>query len=184
MIQMLIPSLLPNEPAQPGPPVHDPIVFLELSAIPINSFSVSDSSTKSSAIQTVQTYLTHQAQMIQLHLTAILPGLIQGEVCIQCTQLVQKIGTQISLIREEAFRPAGDQDDLMLPTCEEGENEGSRGRGKWFAKRSYNKKKKKEVKLAIENDSEKVKPDDNKADNMDKDNKSLTSSSFIYQEQK
>ena len=109
---------LPNEPAQLGPPVHDPIVFLDSSATPIDSFPISNSSTKLSAIQTVQSYLTHQAQMIQSHLTAILPGLIQGEVCIQCTQLVQEIGTQISSIWEEAFRSAGDQDDPMLPSCE------------------------------------------------------------------
>ena len=134
-------DLLPNEPAQPGPPVHDPIVSLDSYATPIDSFPISDSSTKSSAIQTVQSYLTHQAQTIQSHLTAILPGLIQGEVHIQCAQLVQEIGTQISLIWEEAFRPAGDQDDPMLPSCEEGENKGSRGHGNWFAKRSYNKKR-------------------------------------------
>ena len=165
-------DLPPNEPAQSGPPVHDSIVSLDSSATPINSFSVSGSSTKLSAIQTVQSYLTHQAKMIQLHLTAILPGLIQGEVCIQCTQLVQKIGTQISSIQEEAFRPAGDQDDLMLPSCEEGENEGSRGCGNEFTKHSYNKKKGKEVKFATESDSEGDELDDNKADNADKDDES------------
>jgi hypothetical protein len=149
---------LPNEPAQPGPPVHDPIVSLDSSATPINSFPISDSSTKLSAIQTVQTYLTHQAQMIQLHLTAILPGLIPGEVCIQCTQLAQEIGTQISLIQEEAFRPTGDQNDAMFPFCEEGKNKGRRGHGKQFTKHSYNKKKRKEVKFATESDSKHYRP--------------------------
>jgi hypothetical protein len=129
---------LANEPAQPGPSVRDPIVSLDSSATPINLFPINDSSTKSSAIQTVQTYLTNQAQMIQLDLTVILPGLIQGEVHIQYAQLAQEIGTQISLIQEKAFRLTRDQDDPMLPSCEEDENEGSRGCGKQFTKHSYN----------------------------------------------
>jgi hypothetical protein len=162
-------NLLANEPAQPGPSVHDPIVSLDSSATPINLFPISDSSTKSSAIQTVQTYLTHQAQMIQSDLTAILPGLIQGEVYIQCAQLAQEISTQISLIQEKAFRPTGDQADLMLPFCEENENAGSRGHGKQFAKHSYNQKKRKEVKFATESNSKGDEPDDNKADDVDED---------------
>lgn len=94
-------------------------------AIPTNASPVSDSSTRVSAIQTVQTYLTHQAQAIQSHLTTILPGLIQGEVRTQCTQLAQEIGGQISSIREEFNRHTGDQDDPML----EVENRGSSRRG-------------------------------------------------------
>lgn len=123
---------LPNEPPQPGPPVHDPAV---------------------SPIQTVQTYLT---QMIQSNLTAILPGLVQGEVRMQCAQIAQQIGTQISSIREEVIRPTGDPDDPMLPSCEEdkGENEGSRGRGKRSARRSYNKRTGKEVRFGSDSDSE------------------------------
>ena len=165
-------DLLPSEPAQPGPPVRDPIVSLDSSGTPIDSFPISDSSTKLLAIQTVQSYLTHQAQTIQSHLTAILPILIQGEVCIQCAQLAQEIGTQMSSIWEEAFRPAGDQDDPMLPSCEEGENEGSRGHGNWFAKRSYNKKKGKEVKFATESHGKGDEPDDNEADDVDEDDES------------
>ena len=80
---------------------------------------------------------------------------------------MQEIGTQIPSIREEAFRPAEDQDDLMLPSCEEGENKGSRGHGNRFAKHSYNKKKGKEVKFATESDSKGDEPDNNKADDTD-----------------
>ena len=54
-----------------------------------------------SAIETVQTYLTHQAQAIQSHLITILPGLIQGEVRTQYSQLARQIGNQITSIREE-----------------------------------------------------------------------------------
>ena len=82
--------------------------------------SISDSSTRSSAIQTVQSYLAHQAQEIQSHLTAVLPDIIQREVRAQCAQL---IGNQISSIREELNRPIGDQDDPMLPSSAEGDNE-------------------------------------------------------------
>jgi hypothetical protein len=124
---------LPNEPAQPGP-VRGPTV---------------------SPIQTVQTFLT---QTIQSNLTAILPGLIQGEVRIQCAQLALEIGSQISSIREEVI--TGDLDDPMLPSCEEGENEGSRGRGKRSARRSYNKRKGKEVRFATGSDSETDKSDE------------------------
>jgi hypothetical protein len=99
-------------------------------ATPTNASPVSDSPPKWSAIQTVQTYITHQTQVIQSHLTAALPGLIQGEVRTQCAQLAQEIGDQISSIREEVIRPTGDQDDLMLPSSEEDENRGSRGRDK------------------------------------------------------
>ena len=124
---------LPNEPAQPGP-VRGPTV---------------------SPIQTVQTFLT---QTIQSNLTVILPGLIQGEVRIQCAQLALEIGSQISSIREEVI--TGDLDDPMLPSCEEGENEGSRGRGKRSARRSYNKRKGKEVRFATGSDSETDKSDE------------------------
>jgi hypothetical protein len=121
---------LPNEPTQPGLPVHGPTV---------------------SSIQTIQTFLT---QTIQSNLTAILPGLIQGEVRIQCAQLAQEIGTQISSIRDEVIRPTGDPDDPMLPSCEEGEIEGSRGRDKQSTRRSYNKRKGKQVRLGKESDGE------------------------------
>ena len=85
---------------------------------------------------------------------------------------MQEIGTQISSIWEEAFRPTGDQDDPMLPSCEEGENEGSRGCGNQLVKHSYNKKKGKEVKFATESDGEGDKPDDNEADDVDEDDES------------
>jgi hypothetical protein len=42
----------------------------------------------------------------------------------------------------------------MLPSCEEGENEGSRERGKRSAMHSYNKRKGKEVRFAAESESE------------------------------
>ena len=163
---------LPNKPAQPGPPVCDPIASLDSSA-PLLIHSPSATHPQNCQLfKQSKSYLTHQAQTIQSHLTAILPGLIQAEVRIQCAQLAQEIGTQISLIWEEAFRPAGDQNDPMLPSCEEGENEGSRGHGNWFAKRSYNEKKGKEVKFATESDSKGDKPDDNKADDADEDDES------------
>jgi hypothetical protein len=104
------------------------------------------------AIQTIQTYLTHQTQAIQSHLTEILPSLIQGEVRNQCAQLAEKIGAQISSIREEVSRPTGDQDDPM--SGEEGENEGSRGFGKRSARCSRDKGKGKEGRFATESDSE------------------------------
>ena len=44
----------------------------------------------------------------------------------------------------------------MLPSCEEGENEGSR------AKHSYNEKKRKKVEFATESNSKGDEPDDNK----------------------
>ena len=141
----------PNEPAQSGPPVpgptvssttvgadyiappqfHPPIIHPPINLPthnPADTTSVSDSSTRLSAIQTVQTYLTQQAQEIRSHLTAVLSSLVQGEVCTQCTQLAQEIGAQISSIREEVIRPTGDQDEPMLSSSEE--NEGSRRRGK------------------------------------------------------
>ena len=111
-------------------------------ATPMNAFSIHDSSTRISAIQTVQTYLTQQAQVIQSHMTSILPGLIQGEVRTQCTQLAQDIGAQISSIQEEVVKPSGNQDDPMLPSSEEGENKGgSRGHGKQSTRHRYNKRK-------------------------------------------
>jgi len=121
---------LPNESAQPGLPVRGPTV---------------------SPIQTVQTFLT---QTIQTILPEILPSLIQGEVRIQCAQLAQEIGTQISSIRDEVIRPTGDPDEPMSPSCEEGEIEGSRGRDKRSARCRYNKRKGKQVKLAKESNSE------------------------------
>ena len=66
-------------------------------ATPTNPSPINDSM-RLSAIQTVQAYLTQQTQVIQSHMTAILPGLIQGEVHTQCTQLAQEIGAHISLI--------------------------------------------------------------------------------------
>jgi hypothetical protein len=123
-------------------------------ATPTNAFPVRDSSTRLTAIQTVQTYLTNEAQAIQSHLTAVLPGLIQGEVRTQCAQLAQEIGAQISSIRKEVFTPTRDQDDPMSPSREEGENEDSRGRGKRSARRSGRKGKKKEWGFATESDGE------------------------------
>ena len=79
--------------------------------------------------------------MIQSHLIAALPGLIQGEVRTQCAQIAQEIAAQISSIREEFNGPTGDQDDPMLPSNEEGENEGSRGRGKQSVRCSRDKGK-------------------------------------------
>jgi hypothetical protein len=125
---------LPNEPAQPGLPVRGPTV---------------------SPTQTIQTFV---AQTIQTILPEILPGLIQGEVRIQCAQLAREIGTQISLIRDKAIGPTGDPDDPMLPS---GEIKGSRGGDKRSARRSYNKRKGKQVTFAKESDSE--------TDEMDKD---------------
>ena len=133
------------EPPVPGPtisptavdapinlPMHNPAdmgsIFSSSPALPVtptDASPISDSSTRLSAIQTVQTYLSHQTQTIQSHLTAVLPGLIQGEVRIQCGQLAQEIGAQISSIQEEVINPIEDQDDPMLPSSE-GENEGSR----------------------------------------------------------
>jgi len=157
----------PTEPAQPGPQVPDltvlptaidvvytvPPINLPMhnladmpstnrssSASPATPTPISNSPTRLSAIQTVQTYLTHQAQTIQLHLTAVLTGLIQEEVCTQCAQLAQEISAYISSIWEEVIRPTGDQDDPMLPSSEEeGVNKDSRGCSKQSARSSYNK---------------------------------------------
>jgi hypothetical protein len=112
-----------------------------------------------SAIQTVQTYLTHQAQTIQSHLTTILPSLIQGEVRIQCAQLAQEIGAQISSIREEVIL-TGDQDDPMLPFREEDVNGARRGHRKRFTRHSYNKGKGKEVESGGESDEDNSKMDE------------------------
>jgi len=90
----------------------------------------------------------------------------------QCAQLSEEIGIHISSLKEEAFRPTGDEDDPMLPPREEGENEGSRGRGKRFARRSYNKRKGKEVRFANESDSEEDEPDNNEADEADEEDES------------
>lgn len=101
---------------------------------------VRDLSTRLSAIQTVQTYiLTHEAQAIQSHLTAVLPGLIQGEVRTQYAQLAQEIGAQISSIREEVIRSTGDQDDPMS-SSNEGDQD-SREHGKRSSGRSHDKRK-------------------------------------------
>jgi hypothetical protein len=54
----------------------------------------------------------------------------------------------------------------MLPSCEEGENEGSIGRGKRSARCSYDKGKGKEVMFATESNSE---PDDSGAHGSDGD---------------
>ena len=102
---------------------------------------VRDSSTRLSAIQTVQTYITHEAQAIQSHLTAVLPGLIQGEVRTQLAQLAQEIGAQISSIREEVIRSTGDQDYPMSSSNKESENQDSREHGKRCSGRSHNKRK-------------------------------------------
>ena len=122
---------LPNEPVQPGLPVCGPTV------------------------SPIQTFV---AQTIQMILPEIPPGLIQGEVRIQCAQLAQEIGTQISSIRDEAIGPTGDPDDPMLPS---GGIKGSRGGDNRSARCSYNKRKGKQVTFAKESDSE--------ADEMDKD---------------
>jgi hypothetical protein len=114
-------------------------------ASPTNASPIRDSSARLSAIQTVQSYLNHEAEAIRSHLTTVLPELIQGEVRTQCNQLAQEIGAQIQSIREEIIRPTGDQDDPMLPSSEEGENGDSRGRGKRSARRSRNKGKGKET---------------------------------------
>jgi len=121
---------------------------------PTNASPVRDSSTRLSAIQTVQSYLTQEAQAIQSNLVAVLPGLIQAEVRTHCAQLAQEIGAQISSIREEVIRHTGDQDDPMLPSSEEGENEDSRGRGKRSARYSRNKGKEKGGRFAMDNDKE------------------------------
>jgi hypothetical protein len=130
----------PTEPAQPGPvsgPTDSPTTVDSSPASPAtltNASPIRDSSTRLSAIQTVQSYLNHEAEAIRSHLTDVLPGLIRGEVRTQCTQLAQEIGVQIQSIREELIRPTGDQDDPMLPSSEEGENRDSRGRGKRSAR--------------------------------------------------
>ena len=121
-----------NEPAQNEHPVADPTVSpkpmspsthnpedmsTSSPASPTtltNSSPVRDSSTRRSAIETVQNYLNHEAQAIQLHLTAVLPSLIQREVHAQCAQLAQEIGAQISSIRKEVCTPTDDQDDPIL----------------------------------------------------------------------
>ena len=105
-------------------------------------------------MQTVQSYLTHETRSIQSHLTAVLPGLIQGEVRTQCAQLAQEIGAQITSIRKEVFTPTGDQDDPMSPSREEGENEDRRGRDKRSARCGRRKGKRKEGGFATESDNE------------------------------
>lgn len=137
------------------PPPHSPATPPSLAtppspATPTDALSISDPSTGSSAIQTIQTYLASQAQAIQSHLTGVLPGLIQGEVRIQCTQLAQEIGAQISSIREEVNRPFENQDDLMLTFIDEGQTEGSRGRDK----RSTRCSRDKGGRFATESDNE------------------------------
>ena len=122
-----------------------------LPTTPTNASPVNNSSTRLSAIQTVQHYSTHQAQAIQSHLTAVLPSLIQGEVHTQCTQLAQEIGAQISSIQEELIRPTGDQDDLMLSSSEE--NKGSRGHGKQPLRHSCNKEKGKKGRSTLESNN-------------------------------
>jgi len=196
-----------TEPAQPGPPVPDltvsptaidvaytappinlpmhnladmPFTNRSSSASPATPTPIRNSPTRLSAIQTVQTYLTHQAQTIQLHLTAVLPGLIQEQVCTQCAQLAQEISAHISSIWEEVIRPTGDQDDPMLPSSEEGVNKGSRGCSKQSARSSYNKEKGKEVRFTMESDNEAAETcghhhpsqqpnNENEADGRDKD---------------
>ena len=68
------------------------------SPTPTNGSPIRDSSARLSAIQTVQSYFNHEAEAIRSHLTAVLPGLIRGEVRTQCTQLSQEIGAQIGSI--------------------------------------------------------------------------------------
>ena len=153
-----------NEPAHPAPgpsvsptadaPYNPPSTSSSSPAspaTPTNASPVNDLSTRLPAIQTVQTYLTHQAEAVQSHLIAVLPGLVQEEVRLQCVQLAQEIGAQISSIREELIRPIGDQDDPMLSSSEEGQNEGSRGRAK---RSSHDKGKDKGRKFAMESDNE------------------------------
>lgn len=69
----------------------------------------------------------------------------------------------------------------MLPSCE-GENEGSRGRGKRSARRSYDKGKGKgkQVRSAPENDSE---PDDSGADGSDEDDEGISKGHRKYTKQ-
>ena len=86
-----------------------------------------------------------------MHLTAVLPSLVQGEVRTQCAQLAQEIGAQISSIQEELIRPTGDQDDLMLSSSEE--NEGSRGHGKQPSRHSCNKGKGKKGRSTLESNN-------------------------------
>jgi hypothetical protein len=155
------PSVSPTADAPYNPPINPPINPADMPstsssspaspAIPTNASPVNDSSTRLPAIQTVQTYLTHQAEAVQSHLIAVLPGLVQEEVRLRCVQLAQEIGAQISSIREELIRPIGDQDDPMLSSSEEGENEGSRGRAK---QSSHDKGKEKGRKFAMESDNE------------------------------
>jgi hypothetical protein len=168
-------SSVNNSPGHPGhqetplPPVPDltvsptavdadmPSTSSSSPASPVtspNASPSSDSSTRLSAIQTVQTYLTQQAQLMQSHLAEVLPDLIRGEVHVQCSQLSQEITAQIYSIREEVNRPTGDQDDLMSPFSEEGENEGSRGHGKQSAKCVRDKGKGKGGRFATESDNE------------------------------
>jgi hypothetical protein len=153
----------PTEPAQPGTPVSGPTVNpadTSSSSPPAspatltNASPIGDSSTKVSAIQTVQSYLNHEVEAIRSHLTADLPGLIRGEVRTQCTQLAQEIGAQIQSIREELIRPTGDQDDPMLPSSEDGENGDSRGRGKRSARCRRDKGKGKGKGKGTESDNE------------------------------
>jgi hypothetical protein len=121
-----------------------------------NSSPIRDSSTRPSAIETVQNYLNHEAQAIQLHLTAVLPSLIQGEVRAQCAQLAQEIGAQISSIRKEVCTPTDDQDDPILLSQEEGENKDSRGHGKRSARYSRRKGKRKEFATDSDNETAQV----------------------------
>ena len=113
-----------------------------------NPSPIIDSSTRSSTLQTVQSYLNHE---LLSHLTSILPGLVQGEVRAQCAQLGQVISDQIESLRAEAIRPTGDQDDPMLPS---GEDEDSRGRGKRSAR--SNKGKGKEKETESDNEAEEI----------------------------
>lgn len=59
--------------------------------------------------------------------------------------------------------PTGDQDDPMLPSCEEGANGCRSGRRKRSTRHSYNKGKGKEVRFAAESDGESDE-DDSKTD--------------------
>lgn len=136
-----------------SPPMHNPTDTSGSSQPASPATPVGDPSTKLSAMQTVQTYLTQETQAIQTHLTTVLPGLIQDEVRTQCSQLAQEISGQISSLRKEVLSPTGDQDDPMSPSIEgEGENEHSSGRGKRSARHSRDKGKKGARRFATEDD--------------------------------
>jgi hypothetical protein len=134
-------------------PMHNPADTSGSSppASPATPFG--DPSTRLSAMQTVQTYLTQETQAIQTHLTTVLPGLIQKEVHTQCSHLAQEISGQISSLRKEVLRPTGDQDDPMSSSIEEGENEDSSGRGKRSARHSRDKGKGGARRFAMEGDN-------------------------------